>query len=254
MINEGESILLVGRDGKRFFFIAEKKMIGVKGLGVVDGSTVCQRSLGDLLRIGESEFTVLRPSISDLLSNLDRKAQIMIPKDSFPIPLRLNLGSGDSVIEAGVGSGALTLVLLKTVAPSGRVISYEVRKDHADLAGRNVSMSEHASCWELRLEDICTATLPDNSDAAMLDMPNPWDALVNVMRALRPGGYVGCFVPNANQLESTVTKMREIGLEEIVSFETLQREMVVHAGGVRPSFDMLGHTGYLAFGRKMRRD
>lgn len=144
MINEGERILLVGRDGKRFFFIAEKKMIEVKGLGVIDGSTVCQGSLGDLLRIGESEFTVLRPSISDLLSNLGRKAQIMIPKDSFPIPMRLNLGSGDTVIEAGVGSGALTLVLLKTIAPSGRVISYEVRRDHADVARRNVSMSEHA--------------------------------------------------------------------------------------------------------------
>lgn len=254
MINEGERILLVGRDGKRFFFIAEKKMIEVKGLGVIDGSTVCRGSLGDMLRIGESEFTVLRPSISDMLSNLGRKAQIMIPKDSFPIPMRLNLGSGDTVIEAGVGSGALTLVLLKTVAPSGRVISYEVRKDHADFARRNVSMSEHASCWDLRLEDVCTASLPENPDAAMLDMPNPWDALVNIVRALRPGGYVGSFVPNANQLENTVTKMREIGLEEIVSLETLQREMIVHAGGVRPSFDMLGHTGYLAFGRKMRRD
>jgi tRNA (adenine57-N1/adenine58-N1)-methyltransferase len=85
----------------------------------------------------------------------------------------------------------------------------------------------------------------------VLDIPNPWDAMENVSKSLRIGGYACCYVPNVNQLETAVKKMREVGLAEIVSLETLQREMVVHEGGVRPSFDMLGHTGYLSFGRRL---
>jgi tRNA (adenine57-N1/adenine58-N1)-methyltransferase len=182
---------------------------------------------------------------------IERRAQVIIPKDSFVIPLHLDLGCGSKVIEGGLGSGALTLVLLKAVAPEGKVYSYETREDFALLAKRNISLSDDVPCWELRLADICTAKLESGVDAVMLDIPNPWDAVDNAVSALRPGGHLGCYVPNANQLESAVKKMRAAGLSEVVAFETIQREMVVHEGGVRPSFDMLGHTGYLAFGRKL---
>jgi tRNA (adenine57-N1/adenine58-N1)-methyltransferase len=169
------------------------------------------------------------------------------------IPLHLDIGPGSRVIEGGVGSGALTLVLLKAVGPTGRVYSYESRQDYADVARRNIALSENEPSWELKIGDICTAKLESDVDAVALDIPNPWDAMVNVSRALRIGGYACCYVPNANQLETAVKKMREVGLAEIISLETLQREMVVHEGGVRPSFDMLGHTGYLSFGRRMSR-
>jgi tRNA (adenine57-N1/adenine58-N1)-methyltransferase len=84
-------------------------------------------------------------------------------------------------------------------------------------------------------------------------MPNPWDAFANVCGAIRNGGYLCCYVPNTNQLEAAVKAMWEEGLSEVRSFETLQREIVVHQGGVRPSSEMIGHTGYLTFGRKVRR-
>ena len=226
-------------------------MIEIRGLGVVDGEALCGSSFGERITIGSQEFMILRPSIKDLLGMIERRAQVMIPKDSFFVPLHLDISCGSTVIEGGVGSGALTMVLLKTVAPSGKVISYELRKEHADLAKRNVAMTGLDGCWELRMEDICTADLVRDADAAVVDIPNPWDAIDNLRRSLKIGGYLCCYVPNANQLAEAVKKMRESGFAEVVSFETIQREMVVHDGGVRPSFDSLGHTGYLTFGRKM---
>jgi tRNA (adenine57-N1/adenine58-N1)-methyltransferase len=251
MIEEGARVLLVDPKGRKHLIKAARKMIEVGGLGVIDGSALCDSSYGEGIRVGSTDFAVLRPSVKDLLSLIERRAQIMIPKDSFLIPLHLDLSCGSRVIEGGVGSGALTIVLLKSVSPSGKVFSYEERQDYADIARRNVSMTDFGESWELKVDDICTARLEQGVDAAMVDIPNPWDALANIVGAVRVGGHVGCYIPNANQLEQTVRRMRELGLAEVVAFETLQREMIVHEGGVRPSFEMLGHTGYLAFGRRM---
>jgi len=252
MIEEGTRVLLVDTSGKKFVVRAAKQMLEVGGLGVIDGSALCDSAIGDRMKVGAREFVILKPSVKDLLGLIERRAQIMIPKDSFLVPLHLDLSCGSRVIEGGVGSGALTVVLLKAVSPLGKVFSYEMRQDYADIAKRNVSMTEFAPNWDLEVGDICTTKLEQDVDAAIVDIPNPWDAVSNLVGALRIGGHIGCYVPNANQLEQTVRKMREAGLGEIMAFETLQREMVVHDGGVRPSFDMLGHTGYLAFGRKLR--
>lgn len=252
MIPEGTRVLLVDQNGKKFITAAAKVMIEVAGLGVVDGQLLCEASFGDRMAIGGRQFTILKPSIRDSLGLVERRTQTMMPKDSFLIPLYLDIGCGSKVIEGGVGSGALTLVLLKAVGSAGRVCSYETREDHAALARRNVSMSDFQSCWELRTEDVCSARLEENVDAVVVDIPNPWDAVENAVKALRLGGHMCCYIPNINQLENTVRRMREVGLAEVTSFETLQREMIVHEGGVRPSFDMLGHTGYLVIGRKIR--
>lgn len=251
MIVEGTRLMLVDEGGRKFPVVAKKGMTEVRRLGVIDGDKLCRLSLGDRLDVGGRRFVVLRPSLNDLLSMIERKAQIITAKDSFLIPLHLDIACGSRVVEAGVGSGALTLVLLKAVSPEGRVFSYELRADHADVARRNVDMSGYGSCWEPHLGDVCKEELPKDVDAVVLDMPTPWDALANAVKALRAGGHICCYVPNANQLEQLVNAMRGSGLTEVYSFETIQREMVVHEGGVRPSFENLGHTGYLAFGRKV---
>lgn len=253
MIEDGARVLLIDASGRKYVVKATGGMLEVGGLGVIDGSALCDSSFGDRMQVGGKEFVILKPSVKDILGLIERRAQIMIPKDSFVVPLHLDLSSGSRVIEGGVGSGALTVVLLKSVSPTGKVYSYEARQDYADIARRNVSMTDLGASWELKVDDICTAKLEQEVDAAIVDIPNPWDALQNIIGAVRIGGHVGCYIPNANQLEQTVRKMRELGLGEIVAFETLQREMIVHDGGVRPSFDMLGHTGYLAFGRRLRR-
>lgn len=252
MIAPKSMVLLVDESGRKTVVRADRGMMNVKGLGVIDGDKLCASEIGGQLSVGTRSYLILRPSIRDLLGTVERRAQIMIPKDSFLVPMYLDLGAGSRVLEGGVGSGALTIVLLKAVAPTGHVCSFETREEHAAVAKRNVEMSGFEGCWELRMEDVCTAELGSGFDAAMLDIPNPWDAMANVAKAVRIGGYVGGYVPNANQLESLVNSMRACGLDEVLAFETIQREMIVHRGGVRPSFDMLGHTGYLAFARRMK--
>lgn len=251
MIQEGTRLVLVDEEGRKYLAIAAKGMVEVRKLGVVDGGKLCDSDFGDSLEVGGRRFVILKPSVRDLLSLIERKAQIVIPKDSFIIPLHLDIGSGSRVVEGGVGSGALAIVLLRSVAPTGKVFSYELRRDHADVARRNVEMTGLADCWELVVGDVCKEPIPAGIDAAVLDMPDPCDALDNVVKALRVGGHVCCYVPNANQLEEVVREMRRIRLSDVYSFETIQREMVVHEGGVRPSFETLGHTGYLSFGRKV---
>ena len=245
--------MLVDGDGRKSFLRASRSMLEVGRIGVVDGRAICDASFGDVLVVGGSEFTILKPSILDVIGSVQRKAQIMSPKDSFLVPMYLDLESGSRVIEAGAGSGALTVVLLKAVAPSGKVYSYDNREDHAKQARKNVEMSGHSACWDFKIGDICTAKLERDVDAVVLDIPNPWDAVDNVRGAIRAGGHLCCYVPNANQLDRTVRAMREADFREVYAFETIQREMVIHDGGVRPSFDTLGHTGYMAFARAFRK-
>lgn len=252
MTEEGTRVIIVDESGRKHAVRLEKRMLEVPGLGVIDGAALSEAGFGKELRIGARRLIMLRPSLKDILGTIERRAQIITSKDSFIIPLHLDIGCGSRVIEAGVGSAGLTVVLLKAVGPHGRVYSYEMREDFASTAKRNVAMAENPSSWELTIGDICTTDLPKQVDAAVLDIPNPWDALENVVSALRVGGHVCVYVPNANQLEAAVKRMRELGLAEVAAFETIQREMVVHEGGVRPSFETLGHTGYLAFGRKTR--
>lgn len=251
MIDEGTKVVLVDARGGKHLTVAERKMIEIRGLGAIDGTAICDSSFGTSIDVAGHSFAVVRPSVTDVISSIDRKAQIISPKDSFQIPMYLDIGCGSRVLEAGAGSGALTIVLLRAVAPEGIVYTYEIREDHAKIAERNVRRSDHSSCWKLKMGDVCEGVDEKDLDGAVLDIPNPWDALGAVAAALRPGGHVCCYVPNANQMADTVRKMRDLGLREVFAFETLQREMTVHERGVRPSCDMIGHTGYLSFARKI---
>ena len=252
MIPEGTRVLLIDERGGKHFVVAEQRMIEVRGLGAIDGVALCSSDIGGQVRIAGRPFDVVKPSTKDLLSLLDRKAQTISAKDGFQIPMYMDLGCGSRVAEAGAGSGALTIVLLRAVAPEGAVYTYEVREDHAKVAERNVRRSEHASCWHLTMGDVCEGIHEKDLDGVVLDIPDPWSALEAAYSALRPGGHVCCYVPNANQLEEAVKKMRALDFRETHAFETLQREMTVHDRGVRPSSEMMGHTGYLAFARKVR--
>jgi tRNA (adenine57-N1/adenine58-N1)-methyltransferase len=251
VIPEGSRVLIIDERAGKFVVMAERRMLDVRRLGVIDGSAICDASYGDTIIIGGRQLLIAKPSMMDIIGTIERKAQVISPKDGFAIPHYLDIACGSRVIEGGVGSGALTIVLLKSVAPAGRVYSYDLREDHASVARRNIAKAGLEECWELKIGDICKVELEEEVDAAVLDMPDPWNAVGNIVQALRHGGHICCYVPNANQLETVARAMRETGFRELFMVENLQREMVVHDGGVRPSSEMAGHTGYLAFGRKL---
>jgi len=249
MFREGDLIYLLDSRGRRHWFVLTGGMIKVPSLGVVNGDKLIGASSGSRITIGGENFWVLDPGVPELMASIERRTQIITPKDAETILFRLSLKSGDRVLEGGVGSGALTLALLHAVSPDGLVISVEKREDHASRARRNIERAGKSGCWRLIIGDLREMELEEEVDALVLDIPDPWIGLEAIIRPLRKGGRLCAYLPNANQVENTVRALRQSGFVEVYALETLQREIEVHPGGVRPSFEMLGHTGYLVFGR-----
>jgi tRNA (adenine57-N1/adenine58-N1)-methyltransferase catalytic subunit len=249
MMKEGQLVYLLDQRGRKYWMNVRPEMVKIPGLGVLDGSRLMALESGSKISFAGIEFYVLVPGNPELMESVDRSAQVIIAKDAATILFNLDVKSGDVVLEAGLGSAALTMPLLNVVRPAGKVISVELREDFALKGRRNVERTGFQANWQLKIGDVRTIDVGERVDSVILDMPAPWEAVDNVKRFLKPGGRFCGYVPNTNQLESTVRKLRESGFIEVVALENIQRLMDVHEGGVRPSFDMLGHTGYLVFGR-----
>jgi len=248
-IREGHIAFLMDEKGKKHWVKLENGMLKVQSLGVIDGSKLIEAGDGGEVLLAGKRFILFSPGVTDLMETVERGAQVITTKDAATIVFELDLKDGDVVVEAGLGSGSLTTALLNAVKPSGKVISVEIREDFADKGRRNIGRTGSQDLWELKIGDIRNAELGLTADAVVLDMPDPWEAIVNVKRFLRCGGRLCAYVPNTNQLELVVKKMRAEGFVEVRALENIQRMMEVHEMGVRPSYEMLGHTGYLAFGR-----
>ena len=247
---EGETVYLVDRSGKRVWLRISYDMLKVASLGTVDGSRFRDLDDGSKISIIGKDYFVFRPGAVELMESLDRGAQIISPKDAATIILNCDIRSGSTVLEVGAGSGGLTTALLNAVAPAGTVHTVEFKEENAKLALKNVKRTGLDKCWNYTIGDARNVRADINADALIMDMPDPWLALDNLFGNLRSGGRICSYVPNMNQAERIVTALREKGFAEVYALENIQRGLEVHPGGVRPAFEMLGHTGYLIFGRK----
>ena len=171
-------------------------------IGLPEGSVV-KSTNGD-------QFLVLRPLLVDYVMSMPRGAQVIYPKDAAQIVHEGDIFPGARVLEAGAGSGALTCSLLRAVGPEGRVISYEVRDDHAEHAARNVAtfFGERPANWDLVIADVADYAGPE-VDRVVLDMLAPWEVLGAVADALVAGGVLMIYVATVTQLSRTVEALRE---------------------------------------------
>jgi tRNA (adenine57-N1/adenine58-N1)-methyltransferase catalytic subunit len=224
----------------------------IAGEGVLDLTDQIGKAPGARVTwLGEA-YSLVRPTIGDLLSQLRRNAQIITPKDAFQLLYMAAVGPGARVAEAGAGSGGLTLVLAWAVGPHGRVFSYDRRADFLDVARQNITRAGFADRVEFRERDVGADGIDaQDIDAVLLDLPEPWTVLDSARTALRAGGSVGTYTPTYNQLERTVRALRSSGFDDVRSVELIERSLHVGEGGTRPEFDMLGHTGFLSAGRKV---
>lgn len=206
---------------------------------------------GQVVWLGAT-YRALRPSLADLEASLHRGAQIVTPKDLAQILFLANVGPGATVAEAGAGSGAVTIALAFAVGPPGHVTTYDRRTDFLAAARRNVERAGLLDRVTFRERDVAAEGL-DVADvgSVVLDLPEPWAVVRSAWEVLRPGGYLVTYTPTYNQLERTVRALRERAFDDVRALELLERELHVGDGGTRPAFDMLGHTGFLAVGRKV---
>jgi tRNA (adenine57-N1/adenine58-N1)-methyltransferase len=244
-------IVLVDRRGDRHMVRLTGSTERLGKVGVIDTSTLEGAEEGARINLGSATFTALTPTVLDKVATIERKAQIVVPRDAALIALHADVKSGDLVVEGGAGSGALSIVLLHLLRPGGRLVTYELRQDHAELARANVERAGLSGGHDVRMGDVATAIVETDVDATILDVPEPWLAVPACRKALRPGGRYVSYSPTVGQVERTHAALKEEGLFEVRTFEVLERELVVGRGGTRPAFEMLGHTGYMTVARKL---
>ncbi len=202
------------------------------------------------------EYLVFRPLLSEFVVSMPRGAAVVYPKDSAQIIALADIFPGAHVVEAGVGSGALTCSLLRAVGTHGRVRSYERRAEFAEVARANVRRffgGDHPA-WELAEGDLAEA-LPASglrADRLILDMLAPWECVEAAAQALVAGGIVCVYVATTTQLSRVVETLRAHGgFTEPHAWESLVRDWHVEGLAVRPGHSMMGHTAFLVTARRL---
>ncbi|MFE6966286.1 tRNA (adenine-N1)-methyltransferase [Agromyces sp. NPDC057679] len=258
----GDRVQLTGPKGRMHtitlepgqMFHSHKGLIAHDDLiGLPDGSVVANQ-------VG-IEYLALRPLLSDFVMSMPRGAAIVYPKDAAQILAQADIFPGATVVEAGVGSGALSLWLLRAIGANGRLHSFERRDDFAEVARGNIATFHGAvpENWSIGLGDLAEVlpeTVDDGSvDRVVLDMLAPWECLDAVSAALKPGGVLLCYIATATQLSRVAEAIRATGeYTEPQSSETMVRGWHVQGLAVRPDHRMIAHTGFLITARRLAPD
>jgi tRNA (adenine57-N1/adenine58-N1)-methyltransferase len=213
-------------------------------IGQPDGVTV-EASRGE-------RILALRPTLADYVLHMPRGAQVIYPKDLGLILMLADIFPGATVVEAGTGSGALTMTLIRAVGPGGRVCSYDIREDFQRRAARNVArFLGETPTLTLRLHDIATGIPDAPADRIVLDLPEPWRVVEPALEVLRPGGVLLAYLPTTLQVHQTVQALSASrGFAQIETVEALLRPWHVEAQSVRPAHRMVAHTGFLITARR----
>jgi tRNA (adenine57-N1/adenine58-N1)-methyltransferase len=258
-LRAGEWVRLVDGKGRRHNINLEAGKSFHTNRGGIEHDDLIGRDEG--FTIGSTsggEYLVFRPLLNEFVVSMPRGAAVVYPKDAAQIVAMADIFPGARVVEAGVGSGALTCSLLRAVGAHGRVSSFERREEFADVARKNVTQffgGDHPA-WELTVGDLVeslpTAEQPGSVDRVVLDMLAPWECVDAVADVLVPGGVVVAYVATTTQLGKVVETLRAHGeFTEPQPWETLVREWHVEGLAVRPSHKMNGHTGFLVTARRM---
>ncbi len=207
---------------------------------------------------GGTDYLALRPLYADFVLSMPRGAAVVYPKDAAQVVTMGDVFPGATVVEAGVGSGALTCALLRAVGDAGHLLSYERRADFAAIAQQNVEafFAGVPGQWRLEVGDLADRLPVDvpagTVDRVVLDMLAPWECLDAASHALAPGGVLVAYVATTTQLSRVVEDLRAHGtFTEPVAWESMVREWHVEGLAVRPEHRMIGHTGFLVRSRRL---
>ena len=246
----GDLVQLLDSDGRFFYFRLNPGQRLETHRGIILHDNIIGNPYGSkiLTHLGRP-FYIATPSIHDLVNEAKRQSQILFPKDIGLSLMKLNVRPGMTVIEAGTGSGGLTLALAQAVGPAGQVISYDLRADMQNVARRNLELAGLLDRVTFKLRDIKDGFDETDVESFFLDVPNPYDYCGQVHRALRGGGHFGCLVPTINQVSDLLISLQRewFVLPEVL--EILLRNYKTVPARMRPLDRMVAHTGFLIFAR-----
>ncbi|MEM2883558.1 MAG: tRNA (adenine-N1)-methyltransferase [Nitrososphaerales archaeon] len=252
VISEGDDVLLYLSGDKRWLVKVKVDKKVHTHAGYIEGSNIIGKRYGEAVKsnLGRN-FWLLKPTVEDYVLKCERKTQVVYPKDMGLIAAKTGLTSGSIVVEAGTGSGALTMFLANIVKPTGHVYSMELKEEFLDVARRNLKRSGLLDYVTLSLGDASQGFGVIDADVAVIDVGDPWRLVESAWRALKGAGKIVSISPTMNQVEKTHEALLRTGFVDVECIEVLVRSMQVKSGATRPSTRMIGHTAYLTFARKV---
>jgi tRNA (adenine57-N1/adenine58-N1)-methyltransferase len=247
-----DTVLIITEDGKKFYTRLAPGYRQHTHQGIIDHDQLIGQPLGrKIVSSTGHACVVVEPSLAELMKEVKRKTQIVYAKEAGRIIFKMNIYPGRRVIEAGSGSGALTIALARFVSPHGRVYSYEARDDLLRNAQANVAKAGLGEIVEFKLRDIAEGFDEIGVDALFLDVREPWLYLVQAKNALKTSGFFGAIVPTTNQVSKLLQALHTYEFGGVEVEENFLRTYKPVPGRLRPEDIMIGHTGYLVFARNI---
>jgi tRNA (adenine57-N1/adenine58-N1)-methyltransferase len=246
----GERILLVDAKGRYYLVTLADDGEFHTHTGVVPHTELLGQEEGVTVRSTTgARYTAMRPTLSDVVLRMPRGAQVIYPKDLGPLLLLADIHPGVRVLEAGVGSGALSMTMLRVGAD---IVGYELREDFAANARANVVEFLSADVldrYRVEVRDVYDGIDERDLDRIVLDLPEPWQVVKHAQVALRPGGIFVAYTPSVMQVAQLRETLAESDFELAETVEVLQRKWYVEGQAVRPDHRMVAHTGFLTTAR-----
>ena len=246
----GERVLLVDPKRRRYLVTLRPGAEFHSHAGYVPHDEIIGAEEGVTVRSTRgTRYVVLRPTLAEYVLKMPRGAQVIYPKDLGPILLLADVGPGIRILESGVGSGALSMTLLRAGA---EVTGYELREDFAGRARANVEAllgREASARYRVELRDCYEGIDERELDRVVLDLPEPWRVVPHAEKALRPGGILVAYTPSIVQVTSLREALTDSAFDLAETIEVLQRSWHVEGAAVRPDHRMVAHTGFLTHAR-----
>lgn len=249
-LSDGELVLLVDAKKRRYLITLAAGSEFQTHAGVVPHERLLGQPEGIQVTSTKGQrFTAYRPTLSDYILSMPRGAQVIYPKDIGPILMLADIEPGNRVFESGVGSGALSMAMLRAGAD---IVGYELREDFASRATKNVGRFLGEAIlgrYDVHIRDSYEGLDHGGFDRAVLDLPEPWRVVPHLAGSLRPGGIVVCYSPSIIQVTHTRRALDDCGFAEASTTEILNRSWHVDGAAVRPDHRMVAHTGFLTRAR-----
>lgn len=241
--------MILDERGKKYLLKEDKEF--QSDLGIVSAEQIANSEIGDELKSHlDHTFKIVKPNVNDFIDLMDRRCSILIQKDIGSVLAHTGLGAGDKVVDAGTGAGAIALNFGNVVGSEGKVYTYEIREDFAEVARKNIENFGITNI-EVKNKDIKEGIDEDNLDLIFLDLPKPFEIFEDVYDSLKVGGWLTVYAPYIDQAEVSYRIAKKLGFYNIDIIEILERGLEVRQQGVRPKTRMVGHSGYLLFARKL---